>query len=242
MKSDRFEIKKLTFLNEYGFYATFLALLRGCFCVYISVFLLSCASPPKQTYLNNASLSGISKVKVLVSANSPTVTRSRDSSHTTILDALFPLPAIAVRSGIDNESGARIKEHMDLDRLKENIARSFMQPLTNVTCFEAMDYVNDNEQEKFRASTVKYDAVIRLSVREISIQNFAGDNVKIHALVHGQMENLLSGGNVIWDREEYVSSSEPTPISFFEEHGLEELDGMLGKAARHLANDFIYRK
>jgi hypothetical protein len=120
------------------------------------------------------------------------------------------------------------------------MAQSFMQPLLTVTTFKTIDYLEDKNQNNLQSSNVNYDAVIRLSVRDISIRTVAGDYVKIHALVHGQMENLHSGV-ILWDREEYISSSEPQPISFYKEHGLKDLPGMLQKAAERLSNDFIYR-
>jgi hypothetical protein len=246
MKSGWLKIKKLPIFHRYDFYALHLSLLRGCLCVCITLLLFSCASVPKnKTYLNTTSLSGISKVKVLVSVNTPEVKHAINSS--TFISRypfellLYPSRHSLIALAKDHEAGSGIREQVNVSRLEESMAQSFVQPLIKASCFETVDYVMDKDQNNRKLSTAKYDAVVRLSVREISIRTFAGDNVKIHALVHGQMENLHSG-DILWDREEYVSSSDPQPISFYKEHGLKELDDMLEKAAKRLANDFIYRK
>lgn len=158
---------------------------------------------------------------------------------------LFVLPAVAletaVMSGIDKEHAAKISEQRDFSSIEDKIAQSFMEPITKGACFKATEYVKDKTQDARLLSAAGYDAVIRMDVREISVQRAIGDYVSLSAHVHGQMV-LLTSGKIVWDREEFVSSPELHSFDYYKENGLKELEAMLEKAGKILAYDFIYLK
>lgn len=244
MKSYTFKIKKITYVYEYGFYASLPALLRGCLCVCMVAFLISCATMPQQTYLTNTSLAGLSKVAVVVSVSTPEVSYSSESSSPLTMP-LFGLIGLAmeagIRSGIDNEHAAKIKEHVDLSYIEDKMAQSFIQPLKKGNCFQTIEYVRDKKQDDHQLSVAGYDTVIKLSVREILLNRVSGDTVRLRAHVSGQMASLKSK-IIVWDREEAVLSSELHSLAYYKENGLKELDAMLEKAGKNLAYDFIYLK
>lgn len=116
-----------------------------------------------------------------------------------------------------------------------------MQPLKKAGCFQIAEYVTDKNQDGQLFSAKGYHAVIRLSVREISLNRIEGDNARLEVYVRGQMEYLASG-KILWDREEYVSSPELHSLDYYKENGLKELDAMLERAGQNLAYDFVYLK
>jgi hypothetical protein len=89
--------------------------------------------------------------------------------------------------------------------------------------------------------TSGYDAIIRLTVREISLIGMAGGYVHLYIHVQGHLKNLRSG-QIIWDREETVKSPESHQLDYYKENGLKELNALLEKAGKKLAYDFVYLK
>lgn len=244
-------MKKITFIYGYVFHRLLPILRRGCFCVWVTSFLISCASVPQQTYLTNTSLSDISKVAIVASTHAPEVSysrTSREAGSSVMMVPLFPLLGLAAmgmeasaRSGEDSEHAAKIKERVDLSQIEDKMAQSFIRPLTKGNCFQTIEYVKDKNQDSRQLSSAGYNAVIRLSVRKILLERVPGDNVRLRAYVSGQMESLKSG-KILWDREEVVLSSELHSLDYYKEHGLKELDALLDKAGKNLAYDFIYLK
>jgi hypothetical protein len=254
-----------------------LRLLRGCLCVCLASLLISCpATVPKQTYLTSASLLGISKVAVVVSASAPKVSyyeRSQLTLHTPTAIALKALPrdwwgslvyflfpplfvpatviAVVAMADLaisqvpnvhnDNVQAETVGKHVDLGYIEGKLAQSFIQPLRGSPCFQTIEYVTDKKQDDRQLSAAGNNAVIRLSVQEISLDQIAGDNVSLRILVHGEMK-CLSAGKIVWDREEYGVTSDPHSLAYYKENGLKELDAMLEKAGKKLAYDFIYVK
>ena len=147
----------------------------------------------------------------------------------------------AIRSGVDQGHAGKVREQLDLSHFEEKVAQSFIQPLTKGGCFQVADYVTDKNQDVRQLSAKGYDAIIRLFVREISLNRMANDNVRLDVYVRGEME-YLSSGKVVWDREEHFLSSEKHPLDYYRKNGLKELDAMLGKAGKNLAYDFVYLK
>ncbi len=252
MKSFGSKIKKNDFIPGYEFHRSLSTLLRGCLCLCISVSLVSCATVPQQTYLNNASLSHLKKVAIVVSVNPPEVSYSINSpgagSQLGWMLLFFPLlifPAMgieaAARSGVDQGDTSKIKEHVDISGIEDKMAQSFLQPLKKGNCFQTTEYIKDKNQNVKQLSNAGYNAVIRLSVYQISITRTAGDYVKLSAHVRGQMEKLMSG-EIVWDREEFVINPEPQLLDYYKENGLKELDALLEKAGQNLAYDFVYLK
>ena len=216
----------------------------------VLISLISCGPTiPQQTYLNSQSLSRINKVAVVVSVSAPEVSYSRDAAEWFTTDASTPglinmlprLIELIIRRGSDREDASKINEHVDISHFEDKIAQLFMQPLKKGNLFKSVDQTPNKNQDSRQFRTIGYDAVIRLTVREISINRVAGDYVKLTAYVHGQME-CLSSGNIVWDREEVVINPEPHTLDYYKENGLKELDTMLEKAAKNLAYDFIYLK
>lgn len=240
------KIRKINFIHVYGIQMSFSALLRGCLSVCMVLILSSCATVPKQTYLTNISLSGISKVAVVASANAPEVLYSRNAPDSYFWTMMFMsllgagLEASA-RSGVDSEHAAKIKERVALSQIEDKMAQSFIRPFTKGNCFQTIEYVKDKNQDSRQLSSAGYNAVIRLSVRKILLERVPGDNVRLRAYVSGQMESLKSG-KILWDREEVVLSSELHSLDYYKERGLKELDALLDKAGKNLAYDFIYLK
>lgn len=205
-------------------------------------FLISCAATlPQQTYLNNTTLSGIKKVAIVVSVSAPEVSY-RDSGY-----AWFPWKSPAweietiIRYGLDSQHTSKINEHVDISQIENKTAQSFIQQLKKGAFFQRVEYMPNKNQDSSQLTSIGYDAVIRLTVREITIQRAPGDYVRLAARVHGEMERLNSG-NIVWDREELVTNPEPHSLGYYEENGLRELDAMLEKAGRNLAYDFLYLK
>ncbi len=253
MKSYRARLRRLLLSMNMDFMRRFPALLRGCLCLCIASCQISCATLPQQTYLTSASLSGISKVAIVVSVNAPEVLYAKDttSGYTGVgllfgpLGILIEIGAVAtvaaVKSGIDQGHAAEVKEHMNISHFEDKTAQSFMQPLKKGYLFQSVEQMPSMNQDSGQLHTIGYDAVIRLNVREISIQRAPGDYVKLIAYVHGEMERLATG-SIVWDREEVVTNPEPHTLDYYKENGLKELDTMLEKAAKNLAYDFIYLK
>lgn len=230
-----------------------ISLLCRAFCVCISIFVISCASVPQQTYLNEKDLSQIKKVAIVVSAHAPEVSYSRITSGS-VLEAtvlfiiaapLLMLPAMsaeaAIRSNIDQKHSKEIGDHSNLSHISDKVAQTFMNQLRKGGCFYAVEFLKDETQSYNKLSIAYYDAVIRLSVRKIILERVAGDNVRLYTHLSGQME-CLSSRQILWDREEIVASSEPNSLDYYKENGLKELDVLLERAAKNLSHDFVYLK
>jgi hypothetical protein len=244
MKSYRCKIKKNTYILGYEFHRSLPTLLRGCLCICISAFLVSCATVPQQAYLTNASLSNMKKVAIVCSVSAPEVSYSINSQGSGVgvwFGFLGMEVERAIRSDIDKEHAKEIGNHLDLSRIENKIAKSFIQQLNKSDCFQTVEYVGDKNQDVRLSSLAGYDALIRLNVREISISRDAGDYVKLYVYMHGQLEHLTSG-KIVWDREEVVSSPERHTLDYYKENGLKELDAILEKAGKNLSYDFIYLK
>jgi hypothetical protein len=255
MKDYLFRTHKIAFTHGYNFRKLLRGLQYGFLCVCTGLFMTSCAPKgPPGTYLKNTSLSHISKVAIVASVSAPKVSYSTakgNDSENLVFLAGFP-PALlvvlaavgteaAIRSGVDYRHAGEVKEHVDFGHFEEKMAQSFMQPLQKRGCFQTTEYLTDKNQDAQRLSAKGYDAVIRLFVRKISLKRVAGDNVGLDAYVRGQME-YFSSGKVVWDREEHLFSPETHSLDYYKENGLKELDGMLEKAGRVLAYDFVYLK
>jgi len=251
MKSYRLKMRKIAFGHGYRFRK----LLRGLLCVSLCVctgsFLTSCGpvpTVPRETYVKNSSLSGISKVAVVASVSAPEVSYSAARNNVSENLLFFTGPAAflvvlgtekAIRSGVDHGHAGDVKKHVDLSYFEEKIAQSFMQTLMKSNCFRSTEYLTDKNEDARRLSSKGYDAIIRLFVREISLKRIEGDSVRLNVYVRGSME-YLSSGKVVWDREEHVLSPERHSLDYYKENGLKELDAMLEKAGRNLAYDFVY--
>jgi len=215
------------------------ALLFALLCFGIVLLLTSCASLPKETYLDAANLSGIKKVAVVVSVSAPEVTYA--SANATGQGGLIGLVATVVVLAEDNSHKREINGHVDLGSIGDKMAQSFLQPLKKSDRFQYAEYLTGKDQNRLHLAADGYDAIIRLDVRDISIQKTVGYNATLCAKAHGQME-CLATGKVVWDREEFVASTEPRAIAYYEENGLKDLDTILEKAGRNLAYDFVYLK
>jgi len=252
MKNYSFRINNIAFVRGCRFGRTVRVLLFGFLCVATGLFLTSCAAKgSRETYLKNISLLHISKVAIVASVSAPKVSYSRaEDNAALVLALLFVSPVLAVvggpteaaiRSSVDHGHAGEVKKHVDLSHFEETVVQSFMQALKKGDCFQTTEYLTDKSQNLRQLSAKGYDAVIRLSVREISLKRVAGDNVGLDAYVRGQME-YLSSGKIVWDREEYVMSPDLHSLDYYKENGLKELDSMLEKAGRNLAYDFVYLK
>jgi hypothetical protein len=252
LKGYRCKINKNVFMHGYGFYELLHALLWSSFCLCIAIFLISCATLPHETYLNKQSLSGISKVAIIISVNPPEVSYSMSSpdggfvsAWTMLINPLLVFPSMgieaAARYGVDQEHALKIKEHVDLNSIEDKMAQSFIQPLKNGICFQTIEYFKDKNQNVKQLSNAGYNAVIQLSVNEISIQRTVGDYVDLFVNVSGQMKKLMSG-EIVWNRKEIVKNPEPHTLDYYKENGLKELDAMLERAGTKLSYDFIYLK
>ena len=224
---------------KYRLHASLSAAARRCFCLCIVLCLISCAMVPKQTYLNNQSLLGINKVAVVVSVSAPEVSYTTGGFMLFPEDGLIGIFEKAIRYGSDQEHTSKINEHVDISLIEDKTAQSFMQPLKKGNLFQSVEQTPNKNQDSRQLIAIGYDAVISLTVREISIERVPGDYVSLSAHVHGQMEKLMSG-EIVWDREEVVTNPEPHTLDYYKENGLKDLDTMLEKAGKTLAYDFIY--
>jgi hypothetical protein len=217
------------------------------FCIVPTLLILSCATtPPKETYLSSANLSGISRVAIVASANAPDVTYSSSNMPTTLM--FFPLigilPAIiegAARSGMDTEHSQQIGKQVDLASIEDKITEVFSGSIVPAGYFQTVERIKYKSQDEQLLSTSGYDAIIRLTVHEISLDRIAGDYVGLHIHVQGQLKNLRSG-QILWDRKEQATSSAAHQLDYYKENGLKELNSLLEKAGKKLAYDFIYLK
>jgi hypothetical protein len=254
MEHNRRKMTMMPLIHKYRFHPLVLVMLRSCLCVCIASLLVSCGDTvPKQSYLASTSLSGISRVALVVSATPPKVSYSLNSQNAYVscllllsITAVVPamLEAVvenAVRSGEDRGHAEKMGKHVNLTYLEDKLAQSFIQPLRGSPCFQTIDYVTDKKQDDRQLSAAGYNAVIRLSVRELSLDRIGGDNVTLHIFVHGEMK-YLSSDKIVWNREEYIESSESHSLAYYRENGLKELDVMIEKAGRKFAYEFIYLK
>jgi hypothetical protein len=218
----------------------------------LALLMLSCATtPPKETYITSANLSGISKVAIVASANAPDlsyVTQSTSPGPLLATAILFPIlifPAIAIegiaRSGADSSHAKEIGKRVDLTSIEDKIADVFSGSIVSAGCFKSVERIKNKNQEEQLLSTSGYDAIIRLKVYEISLDRRAGDYVGLHIHVQGQLKNLRSG-QILWDREEMVTAPESHQLDYYKENGLKELNALLEKAGKMLAYDFVYLK
>ena len=213
----------------------------------VGFLMISCgARVPKQTYISKTSLSDVKKVAIIASAKAPIVEYSMDSPHAGTVGFLlvgylgFALET-TVRSGIDSHHTARIKENVDLSEIEHKAVLAFIKTLQEGSCFQIIEHVKEKDLNNSRLSGIGFNAVIRLSLRKISLERTPKSDVKLYVCMHGQMKNLVSG-ETIWDREETVPSNEHHSLDYYKENGLKELDALLETACRRLAYDFVYLK
>lgn len=223
-------------------------LTRGFITAIISFLLISCSTLPKQTYLKNNALAGISKVAVISSANTPEISYSINDKHSglsvfTVLFGLVVFPAMlaeySVRSGIDNQHAAEIEKHLINNRIEEKLAKSFISSINIEPRFTSIDYIQSKDQYQNKLSVKNYDAVISLIVKTITLERDVADKVSLYITVQGKMESLKSG-KILLDREEVLKSKDPKELEYYKKSGIEELDAMLERAAQILAYDFVY--
>jgi len=208
--------------------------------IFLTFILASCVTVPKQTYIDKKSLPGALKAAVIVTVASPDVTHLSNSQLPFYYTLLYGYKFNWGMLG-DWDSSGKIKEHIDIIGIEENIANAFMQLLREKKLFQTIEYVSDKNEENLKLSSIGYNMVIRLSLHELSIRTVTADHVKIYISMHGKMEDLASK-KIIWDREEKVSSSEMELLENMEENGPKNLNATIEKAVKYLANDFIYLK
>jgi hypothetical protein len=217
----------------------------------MSLQLISCGTTiPKQIYLTNKTLSGISRVAIISSVNAPEVSYSINSPNAgysawTILFGLIVFPAMAleagIRSGVDKGLASGITEHTDLSYLENKLVRSFIEPVKKSACFETTEYLTIKNQDNGQLLTAGYDAIIRLSLHKISLERAVGGYLSLTVFVHGQLESLRSG-SILWDREEVVKSPQDRSLDYYQQHGLKEIDAIIERAGQLMAYDFVYLK
>lgn len=219
-------------------------------CLGMGFLLISCTTVPKQTYLPKTPLTGVKKVAVIASARAPVVHYSMMSQYagaSIILGLLSPFLGLTlsaaeagIRSGIDSQHASKVKEHVDLNEIEYKAAMAFIKPLQEGACFQAIEYVKAKDLDNSRLLAAGFDAVIRLSLRKISLERAPSNDIKLCAFMQGQMENLVSR-KTIWDREEAVQSTEYRSLEYYEKNGIKEMDALLETACGRLAFDFVYR-
>lgn len=231
------------------------AKLHKYFCVGLALLMSSCTTTlPKETYLTSASLSGISRVAIVASANPPDVTYSSGTmSSSVMLAPVMAIPFIgligflpsmvedAAKSGIDTEHARQIGKRVDLTSIEDKITDVFSGSIVPAGCFKTVEQIKNKNQDEPLLSASGYDAIIRLTVREVSLNRKAGDYVGLHIHVQGQLKDLKSG-QVLWDREETATSPESHQLDYYKENGLKEFNALLEKAGKKLAYDFVYLK
>jgi hypothetical protein len=238
-------------IYRYGFHKLLHLILKLFLFICTASQLISCASTiPKQIYLTNASLSNISKVAVVSSANVPEASYSINSSDAgysgyTVLFGLIVFPAMgleaAIRSGVDQEHAARITEQTDLGYLEEKLVQSFMEPLKKSARFQTTEYMKTKNLDNDQLLAEGYDAIIRLSLYKISIERTVGSITSLYVSARGQMEGLRSK-RILWEREEIVRSSKSRSLDYYRQNGLNEIDAIIERAGLNMAYDFEYLK
>jgi len=208
--------------------------------IFLTFILASCATVPKQTYIDKKSLPSRLKAAVIVSVTSPDVTHY-SNDRLPLYYKLFYGYKFTFGVLEDITSSDKIKEHVNVNSIEENIANTFIRPLRKGKYFQTIEYVSDMNQDNLKLSSAGFNMVIRLSVREMSIRSVTADHVKLYISMHGQMEDIASK-KIVWDREEQVSSSEMELLENMEEKGPKNLNATIEKAVKYLANDFIYLK
>lgn len=230
------------------------AILHRFVCIGLALLMVSCATThPKETYLTSANLSGVERVAIVASANAPNVTYSSGVGPTSAMAGavLIPfigligiIPAIvegSVRASMDTEHARQIGNRVDLTSIEHKIIEVFSRSVLPAGCFKTMEQIKNKNQDEQLLSNSGYDAIIRLTVREISLIGMAGGYVSLYIHVQGQLKNLRSG-QILWDREEMVKSPESHQLDYYKENGLKELNVLLEKAGTKLAYDFVYLK
>jgi hypothetical protein len=130
---------------------------------------------------------------------------------------------------------------MDLQRIEDKIAQSFMQPLKMESCFITLEHLLNMNPSGSQLPPLGYDAIISLYLNEISLKRVHGDRARLYINVQAKMEALPSG-KIIWERQESLISPEPLTIDYYKANMMHELNTILEKAGTNLSYDFIYLK
>jgi hypothetical protein len=220
-------------------------ILNGLSCSLIMLSILACnATFPKEVYITSKNLTGISRVAILTSSNSVDVTYSLTESglrlHRLFLGPLFWGIEDGARSNIDSEHAQEISKRIDIAIIENKMAEYFTGFIITANSFKTVDHIKNKIQDEQLLMNKGYDAVMRLTVSEMSLEREAGDQLGFH-IVKGQLKHLKSD-KIVWDREEIIKSSELYPLEYYKENGLKELDLLLKKASQKLSYDFIYLK
>lgn len=237
---ERLSVERLKYITGYKFRKSFTGLLGVTCCIAMGVFIFSCAGTmvPNQIYLSKENKSGISKVAVITSISAPKVEYSTATQPSFNNSRPIDLIAAPLSLVIDQWHASSIKQQLDVKKVEEMLTQSFIESLKKGNAFAIVEHITEKSTVS-QLPLTGYDAIIRLSVKEISLRRMTGDYVNLYLFVHGQMEKVTSG-NVVWDREEFVSSPNPRSIEYYKENGLKDLDVMIKKACTRLASDFIY--
>jgi hypothetical protein len=226
------------------FYKLLRVCLNNLLCLGMGFLMISCTTIPKQTYLPKTSLSDVKKVAIIASAKAPEVHYSMQSEYSGVGYVIARLFGAAVevgtRSIIDSHHASKIREHVDLNEIEYKAALAFIRLLQEGRCFEVIEYIREKDLNNSQLLAAGFDAVIRLSLRKISLESAPGRDIGLYAFMQGQMENLTSR-KIIWDREEAVQSTEDHSLEYYKKNGLKEIDALLETACRRLAYDFVYR-
>ena len=204
----------------------------------------SCATIPKEVYINARSFEGLSKFALSINLTPLDVDVSKDGP-------LFWLPIgfigwiggvveSAIRAEIDNSSSRNIENKTDFDSFENQMAESFIALLGRGSFSDnTIELLKDGKKSGRQLLAYGYDALISLSVPKIQIQRDIGNRVRLIIQVHGQMKNLRTG-RILWDRSEITINTDSQTLEYYKKNGLHELDSMLEKAITKLAYDFVY--
>jgi hypothetical protein len=228
---------------------------------FLLVFIASCASAPKQIYLNKDELSKINKVALSVSGVELDIRDARGSGPSTGSNCIIGLGAVTIclpliclpmvvepagEYAIDKEKTREFRSSLGEHSYEEMLGKHFLDQL-NQANFKSVNYSNYTSHNVLIKEG--YDALIHLEVAELSLKrgmlySVGSTNKKyyIYISVWGEMFDLEKG-KLIWKKLEARASKE--------EHTLEEykadegeilndiLEKMFNKIAFRMAIDMI---
>ena len=171
--------------------------------ILISLYLLGCASVPKQITFNDDNKKSIKKVALVLKKNKSVKVKSATEQSDETIAVLAGLPGAViegvVRGSVDNNKTKKIQEVLKGENFEEILLSSFEETIRKENLFEV---VRCDEKEVVKLKKEKgADAIIELEVKEFSVQKGSEtSNLQAFMRVLGKMM-ATDNQKVLWEKQ-----------------------------------------